>query len=96
MFKLFKSCICIYVFTAFILCLIQTIESHRNIMKNYFQAQEGAPVAAIAATGKNAAIEAVEVVKVIDMAVIRDAEGQDGLAFEKIENVSLFAAFWGG
>ncbi|MCZ2159083.1 hypothetical protein NPX99_07425 [Bartonella sp. 220] len=96
MFKVFKNRTRLYIFTAFILCLLQTIESYGNITKNHFQAQEGAPVAAIAATGKNTALEAVEVVKAIDMAVIRDAEEQDGLAFGKIEKVSLFAAFWGG
>ncbi|UNE53595.1 hypothetical protein [Bartonella machadoae] len=57
-------------------------------MKAWFQ--EGAPVAARAATGKDRVIGA------IDMAVIRDTEGQDGFAFGKTENVSLFKAFWGG
>ncbi|VEJ45849.1 hypothetical protein [Bartonella vinsonii] len=96
MFKVFKNRMCLYIFTAFIFCLLQTIESYGNLTKNHFQAQEGAPVAAIAATGKNTALEAVEVVKAIDMAVIRDAEGQDGLAFVKAGKMPLFTAFWGG
>ncbi|EJF86564.1 hypothetical protein ME1_01402 [Bartonella vinsonii subsp. arupensis OK-94-513] len=96
MFKVFKNRMYLYIFTAFILCFIQTIESHGNIIKNRFQEQERAPIAVIAATGKNTVIEAVEVVKAIDMAVVRDSEGQDGLAFGKTEKVSLFTAFWGG
>ncbi|UTO28030.1 hypothetical protein [Bartonella harrusi] len=89
-----KSRMCLSILTASIRCFVQTVKCCANSIKVRFQ--EGTPVATIAATGEGMAIEVVEVIKAIDMAVIRDAEGQDRFAFGKTENVSLFKAFWGG
>ncbi|WP_455465738.1 hypothetical protein [Bartonella sp. B39] len=82
MFKIFKNRMFLYVFTAFILFSVQTVDGNASIVTARFQ--EGKIV-----LGKNTVMETV------DKAVIRDDEGQGGLAFGKIEKVSLFTAFWG-
>ncbi|EJF83302.1 hypothetical protein [Candidatus Bartonella washoeensis] len=86
MFKIFQNRLCLCVLTAFILCFVQTVESYANSTKERFQ--EVAPFAVVVANGKN--------IVPVDMAVIHDVEGQDGLAFGKTEKVSFFTAFWGG
>ncbi|EJF78801.1 Uncharacterised protein [Candidatus Bartonella washoeensis] len=85
MFKIFKNHVCLYVLTAFIICFVQTVESHAESTEDRFQ--EVAPFAVVVAKGKN--------IVPVDMAIIRGAGGQDEFAFGKTEKVSYFKAFWG-
>ncbi|MET3560640.1 hypothetical protein ABID39_001348 [Bartonella japonica] len=83
MFKVFRNRLCPYIFTAFILYLAQTIESYAGIVQAQFQ-ERGAVVA----------LEKNTMMPTVDIAVVRDIERKDGLAFVKSGKASLFTLVW--
>lgn len=83
MFKVFKNRLCPYIFTAFILCFAQIMESHAGIVQAQFQER-----------GTVVALEKNTMIATVDMAVVRDMEKQEGLAFVKSGKASLFTAVW--
>ncbi|MBB5073931.1 hypothetical protein HNQ69_001064 [Bartonella callosciuri] len=85
MFKIFKNRVFLFVFKLFIIFFLQTVESQSSVVNVQFQEK-----------GIVETFEKNTIMAPTDMAVIRDTDVQDGFAFGKTEQISLFSAFWSG